>query len=44
MRSAHLHIYRVGEGRREIDVKWLDPIPVNAAKDDGVTITSHPMR
>lgn len=44
MRGAHLHLYRVGPGRREIDLKWLDPIPVNAALDDGATITRHPMR
>lgn len=44
MRSAHLHLYRVGPGRREIDLLWLDPIPVNAALDDGKTITNHPMR
>lgn len=44
VRGAHLHLYRVGVGRQEIDLKWLDPIPVNAAKDDGRTITNHPMR
>lgn len=44
MRGAHLHLYRVGVGRQEIDLKWLDPIPVNAGKDDGRTITNHPMR
>lgn len=44
VRGAHLHLYRVGPGRQEIDIKWLDPIPVNAGKDDGRTITNHPMR
>lgn len=44
MRGAHMHLYRVGPGRREIDLKWLDPIPVNAGLDDGATITRHPMR
>lgn len=44
IRGAHLHLYRVGVGRQEIDLKWLDPIPVNAGKDDGRTITNHPMR
>jgi len=44
MRGAHLHLYRVGPGRQEIELKWLDPIPVNAGKDDGTTITNHPMR
>lgn len=44
MRGAHLHLFRVGPGRQEIDVQWLDPIPVNMKLDDGKTITSHPMR
>lgn len=44
VRGAHLHLYRVGPGRQEIDIHWLAPIPVNAAKDDGRTITNHPMR
>lgn len=44
MRGAHLHTYLVGPGRREIDIKWLDPIPVNMDKDDGITITKHPMK
>jgi hypothetical protein len=44
MRGAHLHTYLVGPGRQEVDIKWLDPIPVNMAKDDGVTVTRHRMR
>lgn len=44
MRGAHLHTYLVGPGRQEVDIKWLDPIPVNMAKDDGVTITRHRMK
>jgi hypothetical protein len=44
MRGAHPHLYRVGPGRKEIEIKFLDPIPVNMGKDDGTTITSHPMR
>jgi hypothetical protein len=44
IRGAHLHLYRVGPGRQEIDIKWLDPIPVNAGLDDGRTITNHPVR
>jgi hypothetical protein len=44
VRGAHLHLYRVGPGRKEIEMKWLDPIPVNASLDDGKTITRHPMR
>lgn len=43
MRAAHAHLYRVGQGRREIDIKFLDPIPVNMKDDDGVTATLHPM-
>lgn len=41
IRGAHLHLYRVGPGRQEVDLKWLDPIPVNASRDDGVTVTRH---
>jgi hypothetical protein len=44
MRAAHPHLYRVGPGRKEIEIKFLGPIPVNMAKDDGITITNHPMR
>lgn len=44
VRAAHLHTYLVGPGRQEIDIKWLDPIPVNMGKDDGVTITRHAVR
>lgn len=44
MRGAHLHTYLVGPGRQEIEMKWLDPIPVNMNCDDGATITKHPMK
>jgi hypothetical protein len=44
VRAAHLHTYLVGPGRQEIEMKWLDPIPVNMNQDDGTTITSHPMK
>jgi hypothetical protein len=44
IRSAHLHLYRVGPGRQEIEMKWLDPIPVNAGADDGKTVTRHKVR
>lgn len=44
MRGAHLHTYLVGPGRQEVDIKWLDPIPINMNKDDGVTVTRHRMR
>lgn len=43
-RNPHLHMYRVGPGRTEIDMKWLDLIAVNAHLDDGKTITRHVMR
>lgn len=43
MRAAHAHLYRVGPGRKEIEIKFLDPIPVNMKNDDGVTATVHPM-
>lgn len=43
MRAAHTHLYRVGPGRREIDIKFLDPIPVNMKDDDGATATVHPI-
>lgn len=29
IRRAHFHTYRVGAGRRETEVKWLAPIPIN---------------
>lgn len=44
MRGAHLHTYLVGPGRQEVEIKWLDPIPVNMQNDDGTTITKHHMR
>lgn len=43
IRAAHPHLYRVGPGRKEIDIKFLDPIPVNIKDDDGATATVHPM-
>lgn len=42
-RGAHLHMYLVGPGRKEIDFNWLDPIDVNARSNDGSTVTIHPM-
>lgn len=44
IRAAHPHLYRVGPGRAEIEIKFLDPIPVNMKDDDGTTATIHPMR
>lgn len=43
IRAAHPHLYRVGPGRKEVEIKFLDPIPVNLRDDDGVTATMHPM-
>jgi hypothetical protein len=43
IRAAHAHLYWVGPGRKEIDIKFLDPIPVNLKDDDGSTATVHPM-
>lgn len=43
IRAAHPHLYRVGPGRKEIEIKFLDPILVNVKDDDGVTATVHPM-
>lgn len=44
IRSPHPHLYRVGPGRSEIDIKFLGPIPVNQHLDDGETTTLHPVR
>ena len=30
VRRAHWHTFRVGEGRKKIQVKWLAPVVVNA--------------
>lgn len=43
IRAAHAHLYWVGPGRKEIEIKFLDPIPVNLKDDDGSTATVHPM-
>ena len=43
IRAAHPHLYRVGPGRAEVEIKFLDPIPVNMKDHDGVTATIHPM-
>lgn len=39
IRAPHPHIYRVGPGRQDIELKWLDLIHVNAHLDDGTTAT-----
>ena len=39
IRSAHWHAYRVGPGRAEIKIRWLQAIPVNMDfGDDGPTV------
>ncbi|MBD3004745.1 hypothetical protein [Streptomyces sp. 5-10] len=43
IRAAHPHLYRVGLGRQDVELKFLDPIPVNVDRDDGDTTTMHPM-
>jgi hypothetical protein len=42
VRAAHPHLYRVGLGRQDVELKFLGPIPVNVDLDDGGT-TMHPM-
>lgn len=37
VRRAHFHTYRVGPGKRETEVKWLSPIPVNMHEDPAQT-------
>ncbi|MFF7198262.1 hypothetical protein ACFZAM_31705 [Streptomyces sp. NPDC008079] len=43
-RAPHLHMYRVGPGRREIEMKLLDLMFINTSADDGTTVTVHPVR
>lgn len=44
IRAPHTHLYRVGPGRSEVDIKFLGPIPVNQHLDDGEITTLHPVR
>lgn len=38
-RRAHWHIYRIGPGRTERQLKWLPPIPVNIDNVESIPIT-----
>lgn len=44
IRAPHLHLYRVGPGRSEIEIKFLDAIKVNFDQYDGKTSTMHDVR
>ncbi len=44
IRAAHPHLYRVGVGRQEIELKWLDPIRVNMPDDDAGVTTVIPVK
>lgn len=44
IRAPHSHLYWVGPGRQEADIKFLDPIPVNMQGDEPDITTVHPMR
>lgn len=44
IRRAHFHRYRIGQGRREVTVKWLEPIPVNVTPGGATVPTVHPVR
>lgn len=39
VRRAHWHTFRVGEGRKKIQVKWLAPVVVNADGEQKNIIT-----
>lgn len=44
MRRAHWHTYRVGEGRRDTQIRWVAPVFVNGADYDGETVTVRSVR
>jgi len=44
IRAPHVHLYRVGPGRSEVEFKFLDAIKVNFDKYDGKTRTMHQVR
>lgn len=44
IRAPHLHLYRVGPGRSEVEIKFLDAINVNFDRYDGETKTMHRVR
>lgn len=39
VRRAHWHTFRVGEGRKKIQVKWLAPVVVNASGEQKNIVT-----
>jgi hypothetical protein len=40
IRRSHFHTYRVGEGRKLAELKWLSPIPVNGGKSDRIRVVT----
>lgn len=44
IRAPHSHLYWVGPGRQEAEIKFLDQIPVNLSDDQTETATIHPMK
>jgi hypothetical protein len=44
IRAPHSHLYWVGPGRQEADIKFLDQIPVNISDDEPEVATIHPMK
>ena len=44
LRKAHFHRYRTGPGRREVTVKWLEPIAVNVGREGATVPTVVPVR
>jgi len=39
IRKAHWHLYWIGKGRTNYDIKWLPPTPVNIKDDDDIITT-----
>lgn len=44
VRAPHPHLYWVGPGKQDAEIKFLDPIPVNMTDGDADTVTVHPMK
>lgn len=44
IRAPHSHLYWVGPGRQEAEIKFLDQIPVNIGGEEPEAITLHPMK
>lgn len=42
IRRAHWHLYWVGKGRTEPQIKWLPPTPVNVTRITEPVVTIHP--